>query len=294
MRFLHIIRWKNLLLIALVQLVLKYYLIPTNKIEQIITDIHFTIIILAGILIAAGGYIINDIYDIQTDQINKPDSVWIPQFTSLWKAKRLYYSITGLGLIFGLLVSFSTEKHLAFLLFLVPVVLLYLYAVKLKKILIVGNITISLLVAFSLLIVLFFESNVLFSVSMMKVIWLFAFFAFSINLLREIVKDIEDSKGDKANGVVSIPIKFGIEKTKRIIIFITGIILSVIVAVSVTQYKDQTLLIIYLLFTVFIALVLFVLKLNNAKHSDEFSKLSNLLKLIMLIGILSVFMIKPI
>jgi len=295
-KILHIIRWKNLLMIVGVQLMIRYYLMPIFYDRIVFSNLPFYFLVLATLCIAAGGYIINDIYDIAADKINKPQKVWIPTVYTLKTANIMYYAFTGVGLILGFLVSYILKDYAAFIYFLLPSILLYVYAVWLKKKLIVGNLIVSILVAFSLVVVALFipdnlsQSNEL-TYSFWAVIWGLVFFVFILNLIREIVKDAEDSIGDKVIGVVSIPIKYGLETTNMIILLLSSSIIGVVLALSYYFYNIQLFLSIYLVFAVAMGFLLFLIQLNKATKNHHYTKLSLLLKLLMFVGLLSVFLI---
>lgn len=298
MRLLQIIRWKNLVMIALVQMLIKFYLMTLFEITAVLSNWQFVLIVLASILIAAAGYVINDIYDVETDTINKPTKVWIPTYLKEKKAKLLYYLLSLLGFSLGVYVSFSLQSIQSLIWFLIPIFLLYIYAVWAKKVLILGNLLISLLVAYSLLIVVLFETNIITQSdlnfdSLEYIIFFLAVFAFIITFIREIVKDVEDIEGDKVTGVISIPIKYGIEKTKIIARNLVRIVMGLIGAIAFMQYVQQPILVGYLVLGVLASLFLFLILLRKAKTPKNFKKLSTLLKIIMLIGVLVIFMIKP-
>ena len=246
----------------------------------------------------SGGYIINDIYDLKADRINKPDKVWIPNIMKFENAKILYYSISLLGLALGVLLSISLKQYFGFIWFLLPIVLLYYYAERAKKILFISNLIVSLLIAFSLIIMLFFERNILETantvLNLNNTIWVLTLFAFLINFVREIVKDVADIEGDRIIGVISIPIKYGIRTTKLIIIVLILAVCGIVLFFSIKFYESQALLIGYLVLAVLTSLVMFIIHLRKAKTTNDFTNLSTYLKIIMIIGMLSVFMIKPV
>ncbi len=299
MRLLQVIRWKNLVLIILIQLLIKYYLMPLFKVPALLSNTHFLLLLLASIFIAVAGYIINDLYDVEADSINKPNKLWVYDAASKKRAIIIYIFLNLIGIVFGAFISVIQGKNAHFMLFIIPVVLLYLYALKLKKMLFVGNLTVSLLVAFSMLIIVFFETNIPTFVSdksfnLGYVICMLALFGFGVNLLREIVKDAEDVIGDKAIGVVSIPIKYGKRVTHAVLKGIVTVLISVILVIALKIYNEEILLVGYLTFGIVPAFILFVFQLDKVKKTDDYSKLSRFLKIIMLVGILAVFVIKPI
>ena len=298
MLFLQIIRWKNLLLIVLIQLLVKYYLIPLFNQEAFLSNFHFTSVVLATVFIAIGGYILNDMYDVAIDKINKPKRVWIPGVLTWKQAKLSYFLLTSFGLQLGITVSLQIQKPIFIGLFVIPVLVLYLYAFMFKKVLIIGNLIVASLVAFSILIIALleqidFNNYTPETLAINEVIFGLLIFAFSLNLVREIVKDIEDLKGDKTEGVVSIPIKYGIKTTHKILQVILVLVIGLLIAVAILFYKQESLLVGYLIVVVVSLLLVFCFQLNKAVDLKDYAKLSNLLKLIMLAGVLSVFMINP-
>jgi len=299
MQIFQIIRWKNLVMIAFMQVLVKYFLLPLFRFPDSLSVLHFIFIVLASVFIAAGGYVINDIYDLEADRINKPSKVWIPIFLDLKKAKTLYLVFSLLGFLLGVLVSIFANCQMGFLLFLMPIGLLYIYAIWAKKVLIFGNLLVSLLVSYSLVLIAVFEkipfrTAVFESLTIQTVVWMLVFFAFIMNLVREIVKDVEDVEGDISNGVVSIPIRLGIKKTKQIISVLLSFVFMSIAIISVLLYKQQPLLIAYLVFVVLLSFLFFTRQLHKAKTNTDFGKLSSYLKIIMILGMLAVFVIKPI
>lgn len=274
-----------------------FYLIPQFDLSPSIDLIEFLILVFSTILIAAGGNIVNDIKDLETDKINKPEKVWIPNFMRLNNAWLLYFILTFSGLISGILLSIFTKNALHFLGFLIPAILLYLYAVKLKKILFVNNIIISFLISYSILIVIIIADIPLENVkqngiSFLEISGFLLFFSFALNWNREIIKDVEDMIGDQAEGVQSIPIKFGIQNTKKMIQILLFVLIGIILAMSFSHWYNQTFFTIYLVFAVLVSLLLFLKQLHLAQIPKHFEKLSVLLKIIMLIGIFSVFLIQ--
>lgn len=262
------IRFPNLLMLALVQW-LTYFLF-----SETFAHIYLFLIVLATLLIATGGYLLNDIFDAIADKINhKKDNI----NTSL--LYRIYWFVSLLGLGLGLMVSLQTHSY--FLLwFIIPFVTLACYARWLSHYKIIGNIVVSLLIAVAILIIPCFaivENSTIYT-TMPKAIS-YALFAFLLNWIREIVKDIEDQIGDKAIHRKTIPIVFGLFYTK---ICVSFLILCTILALYFLplfeyffiQYAFHLLLLFWLFFCL------------NSTEKKDFTKLSFLLKIIMLIGLL--------
>jgi len=297
MRFFHIIRFQNLLIIAGIQSILWFYILPKYN-EYFVLDFPgFILLVLASSFIAASGNVINDIFDLEIDNINKPKKVWIPHFISIKKAWMLYFLLTSIGLGLGMGLSIIQSNFSLILWFLIPIILLYLYASQLKKMLFLNNILIAILSTYSLFLVFWLERNALEieRIPLFPLIQLMAFlfiFSFNLSLLREIVKDFEDVIGDKAHSVNSLPIKFNPEISKKIMQIILFGSVGIIGGISFSHWKDQPFFVGYLVFGLGVSMFIFNRQLQFATQTKDFKKLAALLKIIMLIGFFSVFLIK--
>ena len=299
MSILNIIRWKNLLMIALVQLLIKYALLEPFGVSTSLNGLRISILIIATICIAAAGNIINDINDIETDAINKPNKIIVGKNISEKTAYNLFiiFNVTGVG--FGFYLSHLVGKSAFFSLFIIVSVLLYVYTTYLKRTLLVGNIIISILVALSLIFVGIFELlpsitsiNRETQLTFFKVILDYAMFAFIINLLREIVKDIEDIDGDYKTGMNTLPIAIGRERAKNVLIILNFIpLLGIIYYINSSLYK-QPIVVGYFLLLIVGPLIYNSIKLFTAKTKNDFHQISSIYKLIMLFGMLSLLLYK--
>jgi len=299
MQLLNLIRYKNLLFIILIQSLIKYVLFEAFKLETTLSDIHFSLLVLASLCIAAGGYIINDIFDVNIDAINKADKQIVSKHISEKMAYNYYLFFTATGVFIG----FYLSNHIGFpgfsALFILLAALLYVYATYLKSIMLIGNIVISFLVATSILIVGLFElfpsissQNIILYQEVFSILIKYAFFAFLLTLLREIIKDIEDINGDQNGGLTTLPIMIGRKRT-AIIAFVLGIAtLGVILIYMYASLYRQPIAMLYFLVLVIGPLLYFCIKLFSAEKKESFRKLSSLLKFIMLFGILSLLLYK--
>ena len=193
----NLIRWKNLLLIVLVQVLVKYALFESFNIELTLSTIQFILLVLSTICIAAAGNIINDIYDVEIDLVNKPERVIVGKNISEKNALNLFIILNVLGVGLGFYISNSIDRSGFAVIFVLISALLYIYASYLKQTLLIGNIVISILVTLSILIVVIFDLissitilNRALYLDIFKITFNYAVFAFMINLLREIIKDI--------------------------------------------------------------------------------------------------------
>ena len=149
MKFLKLIRYQNLLLIAFMQLVFRYGFLKLQNVYLSLSDMQYLLLVLATVLIAASGYIINDILDQETDGINKPNNVIIGNYISEDFAFNLYIGINIFALLIGYYLSNVINKPTFLAVFIIPVVLLYLYATSFKKIAVLGNLIVALVLGFS-------------------------------------------------------------------------------------------------------------------------------------------------
>lgn len=297
MNLLNLIRWKNLLIIAFAQLLIKYAFLASFGINTALNELGITILILATVCIAAAGNIINDIYDVETDLVNKPNKVIVGKSISEKKAFNLFIALNIIGVGLGYYLSYLVGKSAFFSIFIIISVLLYLYASYFKQTPLIGNIVISILVGLSILIVGVFEllpnitpQNQLLQLVYFKVILYYAFFAFIINLIREITKDIEDIDGDYKAGMNTLPIAIGRERASNILFALS--LMAVITVIYYVVYKiyQNQIAVIYFLIAVIAPLIYISIKIFNAKTKKQFRYISNMLKFVMLLGILSLLL----
>ncbi len=254
---------------------------------------EFFMLTMASLCIAAAGYVINDIEDIEIDRINRPKKRLIPIKITEKRAFNYYLvlNIAGVGLGYVLSLQSGNSAYAAFFVFISA--LLYSYATFLKQILLVGNILVSLLVASAILLVVIFDLSPMvadFGPSLtnpISVLRDYAIFAFMLNLLREIVKDIEDMDGDHAYGLQSLPIILGRVRTAKIMSVLAIVYIAVLVVYIYYFLYTNPVTTAYLLFVVAGSLLFFAIKAWAAASKKEFSRLSLYLKISMLFGIFS-------
>ncbi|WGD34921.1 geranylgeranylglycerol-phosphate geranylgeranyltransferase [Olleya sp. YS] len=303
MKLLKLIRYKNLLLIALVQILIKYALFPSLNmlidgqqvfVSTTLTHFQFVLLILSTLCIAAGGYIINDIFDVEADKINKPKQQIIGQHITTEQGYNYYMALTVIGVVLGFYLSHIVGVSSFFAIFVIIAALLYIYSSFLQHMLLVGNIIISMLVGLSLMIVGVFElfpaitpQNQFIQSSMLEVLFDYAVFAFLISLIREIVKDIQDVDGDYKAQLKTLPIVLGKDRAAKIAFGITVISILVLVYYLASFLFMQKIVVIYFIVTVVGPLIYIAIKLFTAEHKKDFKTISNLLKLVMLFGMLS-------
>ncbi len=228
--------------------------------------------------IAAAGYIINDYFDVKIDRINKPDKVWIGKTISRRYALLTHQVLSGTGIILGFLVSWKV-----FLINIFCVWLLWFYASGFKKKPFIGNFVVALLTALVIA-----EVALVFSPEN-RLIYMYAVFAFFINLIREIIKDMEDIKGDEMHGAKTLPIILGIHKTKQLLYLLMAIFLTTMFFFMYKVEDFKIRIFSGILLGLWTVLLIFIIRSDRKKH---FSHLSSLCKWIILAGMGSMLLFK--
>lgn len=298
--FLKLIRYKNLLMVLLTMVLTKYALIESFVNQSILSNFQFSILALSVIFITAGGYIVNDIFDIEADKINKPDKVFVTKTISKKNAWVVYSILSFVGFLLGIFSSYQANSFVLFLIFFSSIQVLLIYSSHLKKRILVGNFTISFFISLSIAIVYFLKplnkssSNIweMFGDSMgysISILISFAYiiFGFLTTLIREIIKDIEDVDGDYAINAKTLPIVLGRKRTNRIAFGFSILLLLILIAIFKLFLTEFPLFLGYLIVFIFLPLLYFMYKLWNAESKKDYSKLSQLMKIIMFFGILS-------
>ena len=307
-----IIRWKNLAIISLSQIFIKFFFIDFFIQKDQLLNENFVILLIVTILIAASGYIVNDIYDYNLDQINKPERVVLGKFLKSRDAIIIYMLFNSLAIVLSIFLCIKIKQEIYILVFLLIIYCLWLYSKKLKKYKIIGNILIAFFISLSILNVpLFSYKNILSDdrFFVFFIISIYSVLAFLINVKREIIKDIEDIEGDKMHKVKSLPIIFGIKKSKLVTVII-GIILMFAISSIITfqililrsdllldvggnQFSNPQIWGANYISTVYMFIILIIffyaeLLILNATSKTNFTKVSKLLKFLMLLSLLSI------
>ncbi|MBC7887508.1 MAG: geranylgeranylglycerol-phosphate geranylgeranyltransferase [Ferruginibacter sp.] len=308
--FFRLIRWPNLVFIALTQLLFFYCIIipslPESYYQQNykLTPMLFYLLVTASVLIAAAGYIINDYFDINIDRVNKPGKMVVEKFINRRWAIILHLVITFAGLVLSGYVSLKTSL-VVIAANIVCTLLLWVYSTTFKKKLLSGNIIISGLTAWTVL-VLYFATNTTLTLApglpsaiasgmhrIYKFAALYAGFAFIISLIREVVKDIEDMEGDARYSCKTMPIVWGVPATK---VFVGVWLVVLISALAIVQFYvlqiGWWLSALYVLLLVIVPLIMILQKFYQAQTTVQYHYISNMIKLVMLTGICSIILIK--
>jgi 4-hydroxybenzoate polyprenyltransferase len=291
--FFKLVRWQNLVFIVLTQSL--FYACIYYPLYQVQLLGPLVLLVLASVFIAAAGYIINDYFDLNIDRINKPEKIVVDNAIPRRWAIVLHLGLSFFGLVFTALAVGLSHWYLI-VANLACVALLWFYSTSLKRQLLVGNVAISLLTAWTILVLFFafsvpdnaFNTTDPRSVKFFRLAFLYAGFAFIISLIREAIKDVEDMKGDARYGCKTLPIVAGVRTTK----IYAAIWISVLVAMLVILqfYVLQFgwwFSVLYAVALVILPLFMVLIKLRTAVATADFADLSRRTKWIMLSGILS-------
>lgn len=296
--FLQLIRWKNLVILATTLLILKFCFINIFTEMETLDIFRFFILLMSIVLISAAGYIINDIQDIETDLINKPDKVFVGTVFTMKQSYSWYLILNFLGVLLGFYIANYLQKPIFSSVFIIVSFLLYYYSITLKKWPLIGNIVIGLLVSLSILTLAFFDlilnaktDDLGFHYLLFELIFEFSIFAFMLNFIREIVKDIEDVPGDKLMQMKTLPILIGLKYSKLIIGFLTLILIIALTYFIISYLPFHTILFYYFIIFITLPLLYFEFKLYHSAAKSDFDYLSKILKFCMLTGIISILLI---
>lgn len=306
--FFRLTRGLNLLYIVLTQVLFQYcVIVPLSEHSAYPFAPHpqlFRMIVLSSVLIAAAGYIINDYFDLNIDQVNKPGKIIVDHIISRRWALffHMIFSMTGVVISFYSGWKYGTMS-ISFI-NMICVMLLWVYSTTLKKKILSGNIIISALTAWVILVlyaatidqssfqVVLVDRNAFQKLTRIAI--LYAAFAFIVSLVREVVKDMEDMDGDARYGCRTMPIAWGIPVSK---VFIAVWMIVLITALLIVQFYvliqfGWWLSAGYCLLMIIIPLLMVITKLRNSSSSEHFHYLSQLVKFVMLTGVLSMLFLR--
>lgn len=297
LNILNLIRWKNLLMIIIAQILIKYALFEAFDVQITLSTIGFTLLVLATVCLAAAGNIINDIYDVETDMVNKPEKVIIGKGVSEKLAYNLFFALNIIGIAIGFYISHSVGKSAFFTIFVLISIALYTYASYLKGTILFGNILISVLVGMSILIVGIFDllpviipQNRDTQFTFFEIVLDYAVFAFLINLIREMIKDIQDVDGDHKAELKTLPIVLGRDRATKISFIVSVIPIAAVIYFVVTYLYQQQIIAIYFLVAVVAPMIYATIKIFGAEHRKQYKHISGIYKLVMLLGLLSLLL----
>jgi 4-hydroxybenzoate polyprenyltransferase len=310
--YLKLVRPINLLVLALSMLLFRYMIIevpmkmPNGNWESYylmygfksyLSSFGFYVLLLLTLLVAAGGYVINDIMDVEADRINKPDRLLIEQHIPEQNAFAFYKILVGISVLLSIVLMIETKQMKISGIPLLVTVILYLYAQLFKRMALVGNIIIAVCAALPFFLIALYDLRIneydvgmIISItqSIGKAALFYGGFAFLTTLIREIIKDMEDVEGDLAIDARTLPIAIGFIYTKAIVVLlqlITAGLLLVVALYFLAVRAPQPFygLMVMMILPLVVQLVIVLL----AKDSARFRLAGNIGKVHMLLGVLS-------
>ena len=283
--FFRMVRYPNLIYIALTQVLLQYCVVApvlhNSGSEPSLSFTHFLMLCCSTVLVAAGGYIINDYFDINIDLVNKPDKMVVEKIINRRWAMAWHTILNMAGVSLGFLVAFQIGQFYLGFVQVFCTLLLWFYSTSFKRQVLIGNVVISLLTALSVVVVGFYERQIYESFEalmspagrkLIKIIGIYALFAFVLSMIREIVKDMEDMIGDSKDGCRTLPIVWGVKKAKNFTMLLMVVLQLLLVLLPFTLFVQKPFM--------------------KAYQSGHFHKISTWIKVVMLTGILSMIFFK--
>lgn len=275
-----VVRGYNIFIIVIAQYLASIFIFaPQKRALDVVLDCQLFLIIFASSLAIAGGYIINNFYDSEKDLINRPNKSMLDRLVSQSTKLKTYFALNFLAVCIVFPVSYHVSLFYSAYIF-----LLWFYSHKLKKFPIIGNLTASLLT------ILPFFGILMYFKFFYSAIFIHAFFLFLLILIREIVKDMENIKGDFANDYQTIPVRFGEETAKQVV---TGVTLLTLIPIYMLINVAHIGYMSYYFYLSVIVLILFVYRLWKSHTIADFHRLHLSLKLLILLGVFSIMLIDP-
>lgn len=314
--FMRVIRWKNLLIVIITMVLVRYVLLASLAAEMLVLNVagdmqpvmlrmhwfDFIMLVFATVCLTAGGYVINDYFDIKTDIINR-GTVIVGTAIPRRRAMMMHNIFNIAGVFAGFYVSWRVGYFWLGTLFLLVSGLLWFYSASYKRQFLIGNILVALLTALVPFMVVFYEFPAMYeyySTNAMdhpdyKLLFFwtggFSLFAFLTTLAREIIKDIEDYEGDLEYGRNTLPVVAGIRSSKLIV---TALVVSILVTLYVVWFlfvRDTTTLV-YISVAIALPLLLVIYMVMTGRGRKHFHAASSVMKIIMLMGLLYIFVVR--
>jgi len=304
--FLKLVRVENLFIIAITQVCIKYLVFAPVNAYSDFTPGLFSISLLSTLLIAAAGYIINDYFDVKTDRINRPETVVVDVSIKRRWAMILHIVFSATGLLLGIFLALKCHNLKLVTFQVASILLLWFYSTHFKKQLLAGNLVVSLLTATIPVMPMVYDfylsahSNTLLdsinsaALKPLVIITLgYSGFAFLTSFAREVIKDMEDYKGDIQTGCKTMPIVWGIITSKVVTFFVIVITAGMLLLAGVKfYYLQQPIALFYISGLLLLPLTALLVLIIRAQSSGDFKMASLLLKFIMLSGIAFTLIIK--
>ena len=309
--YLQLLRVGNLTFVAILLYVMeKWVATPLLQLEQfgeLMPWWILTLLIVSVIGIAAGGYVINDYFDVKIDRINRPDNLVVTRIISRDAAMNLFYGLTAVGVIAGTVVAWWAHSWTLLFTYIVIPGLLWFYSASYKRMFLVGNLVVAFASAIVPLLVAIANADYLHHLYQNALayspivgelyVWTggFAAFAFLLTWVREIVKDIEDIEGDREMECRTLPIVWG-DKVAKIIatillVVIATLIVYILFAVLPFSHEWKSLPTRYVVFGLIVPILCSIVLLWAANNRTEYHRVQTIIKFAMFMGMLFSYVI---
>ena len=295
MKWLKLIRWPNLLIVILLFTVFRFYFLEPFGVATSLSNGQYVLLMLSVMLIMAGGNVINDVYDKTADRINKPGKNLIGIEIKEKHARALYWVLSIIGMLLGYFMGYTVGITMLGSVHLIAFFLLWMYTTDFKHRFLLGNFVVSLLASLVLVCIVLFDvvpaNQELISTgeynNLLLIFAAYSVFAFFTTLIREIIKDAQDVKGDRRIGAKTFPI-IAPAKAVKSAIGIIQVLLTLSLIGTIYYFKNSIGLVLYILTLVVVPLIISTVNVAKATTYQNWGLASKLMKLVMVFGVLSV------
>ena len=275
-----VVRGFNLAMIVVAQYITAIFIMaPNQSLSEVLLDRTLFALILASVAAIASGYIINNFYDSEKDSINRPQQVSVEKMVSQ-NTKLILYFILNISVI----IAASYVSFRAVLFFSVYIFAIWFYSHKIKKRPVVGNLTSAILTITPFFAIFLYYKN--FS----SLIFVFGFYLFLVLSMRELIKDLQNLKGDLLQNYKTIPVVYGEKYAKLMIIVLVACNVSVTLFLLKSYALERM---DYFFYTSISLLFVVLLLLHKAQNRQQYSRIHSLLKLLVLLGVFSIVLLNP-
>ena len=298
MNYLKLIKYQNLLLLVMMQLVFRYLFLTQSYIDLALTDFNYILLVLSTVCIAAGGAVMQHIMNQEEDEIKEPKHRLVGTTISEATAYNWYIGLTIVGVGIGFYLANVIYKPTFASLFVLVATLLYVQATNLKQIPLLGNCITALLVAISIAVIALFDifpaTDISNKVRMSEVFGIlidYAVLGFGLTLIKELLRDLKNRATDDMLGNNTVVTRFGLNKAKSLLGVIIVVVLGAILYYCNTFLFELTIALSFILLTMVGPLLFMGIKLITSTTQKEFALLERTLQVVLFFSILSVAVI---
>ncbi len=301
MAYFRLFRVVNLLIMALIMYFFRFFLFESalgfENIASPLSELQFGMLVGMFVLLAAGGYALNDYYDIGMDEINNPEKTVLRKKLPLSAGQNWFFILTAAGLVIGFILAFMLKATSLYFMPVFIAALYWFYTTKYKREFLSGNLVVSFMAALNVGIIYIYYIMAFIKVGTLPVIMMpyinavtivFAVFAFYLTFIREVVKDIPDIKGDQEFECSNFPIKLGIKRTKIILLILSFAFIAALAYFAYYSYDTKRSYLMYYILILLIPYWIFIIRnLWKAADNKDFKDLALMLKVYMVAGVFS-------